>query len=78
MAAEEKRGLRSKTSNSDELDKNLGFQLVNKFPSEKLPTKAQVIGHVTHLLGTGWNTSYERAIHMCGESLREHWIRRNI
>ena len=78
MASEKKQRCLRSSSSSDELDANLGFIAIPKFQKEKLPSKAEVTGYSIHTLNTNWNISSEEVTLLCSNTLREHWIKRNI
>ena len=64
---------------AEELDANLGFQLVEQFPSEKLPVLGEVIGHILHLIHVHDKYySYDKAIDTCAQNLHAHWTERNV
>ena len=72
MASNKKQRCIRSSSTGDELDPNLGYKPIEKFHKEKLPTRADVIGYVVHLIQTNWNQSYDHAYHFCGYTLRKH------
>ena len=76
MASKQKR-LRS-SALVEEKDANLGFKRLEHFPSDKLPTLGEVIGHILHLIDKHHQLSYENVIQMCGEALHKHWTTRNV
>ena len=76
MASKQK-CLRS-TGIAEELDANIGFALLERFPSEQLPVLGEVIGHILQLIDNHQSNSYEDAIHKCAETLEKYWTNRNI
>ena len=50
MASKNKKKCLRSTSSGDEVDSNLGVTPLPQSPSEKLPTKAEVIGHAPHIM----------------------------
>ena len=55
MASNKKQRCIRSSSTGDELDPNLGYKPIEKFHKEKLPTRADVIGYVVHLIQTNWS-----------------------
>ena len=78
MASAGKQRCLRRSFTSDEIDTNLGFKLLHRFPNEKLPSKAEVIGYGVHMLDTVWYISYDTVIHSTATALRNHWIERNV
>ena len=78
MASSKKQRCLQSSSTGDELDSSLGYKAVGKFHKEKLPTRAEVTGYVVHLIKPNWSQSYDHAYHLCRDTLRKHWIDRNI
>ena len=64
----------------DELDPFLGCKPLLKFHNETLPTKEDVIGFVIHFVQSNCKrrTSYNDAYNVCAQTLRQHWMDRNI
>ena len=59
MASKNKKKCLRSNSSGDEVDSNLGVKPLPQLPSEKLPTKAEVIGHALHIMSTTSNLGYE-------------------
>ena len=77
MASKNKKYLRSNSS-GDEVDSNLGVKPLPQLPSEKLPTKAEVIGHALHIMSATSNLGYESVVFPLSKILRDYWIARNV
>ena len=78
MASKNKKKCLRSNSSGDEVDSNLGVKLLPQLPSEKLPTKAEVIGHALHIMSTTSNLGYESVVFPLSKILRDHWIARNV
>ena len=60
------------------MDPNLGYKPIKKVHKENLPKHAEVVGYLVHRIQTNCNQSYDHAYHLYGDTLRKHWIDRNI
>lgn len=78
MASKNKKKCLRSNSSGDEVDSNLGVKPLPQLPSEKLPTKAEVIGHALHIMSTTSNLGYESVVFPLSKILRDHWIARNV
>ena len=78
MASKNKKKCLRSNSFGDEVDSNLGVKPLPQLQSEKLPTKAEVIGHVLHIMSTKSNLGYESVVFPLSKILRDHWIARNV
>ena len=52
MFSNKKQRCLQSSSTGHELDPNLGYKPIEKFHKEKLPTRAEVIGYIVHLIQT--------------------------
>ena len=78
MTSKNKKKCLRSNSSGDEVDSNLGVKPLPQLPSEKLPTKAEVIGHALHIMLTTSNLGYESVVFPLSKMLRDHWIARNV
>ena len=78
MASKNKKKCLRSNSSGDEVDSNLGVKPLPQLPSEKLPTKAEVIGHALHIMSTTPNLGYESVVFPLSKILRDYWIARNL
>ena len=78
MASKNKKKCLRSNSSGDEVDSNLGVKPLPQLPSEKLPIKAEVIGHALHIMWATSNLGYENVVFLLSKILRDPWIARNV